>query len=326
MNIFYLHPAPEVAASYLHDKHVVKMILESTQILCTVHARYGHVTQYKPTHQHHPSVVWAGDRVAHYQWLFAHAMALCREYTHRYSRTHACEAVLRRLERPPLGLHAGGWVPPPQAMPDEFKVPGDSVAAYRKYYLARKVVQSRWTRRDVPSFVLGESNMATAKKTAPTAKTAPVAKTAPAKAAAPAKKAAAPVVEQPEAAEATPRTRGPRGVPETAVITLLVEGNPKREGSKAHAVFSHYENGQTIADFCAALEATDPDMVKEATPNLVYDAKHGFIEIEGYTPPGGVIVKEVKPKSEKPAKASKSKKAAAEQAAVEEEAAEEVVD
>lgn len=158
--------------------------------------------------------------------------------------------------------------------------------------------------------------MATAKKTAPTSKSTPAKKVAPV--------VEAPVVE----AAAIPRTRGPRGVPETAVITLLVEANPKREGSKAHAVFSHYENGMTIADFCAALEATDAEMVKEATPNLVYDAKHGFIEIEGYEPPGGVTVKEVKqpkPKAEKPAKGS-GKKAPAETAAADAEADEEVID
>lgn len=178
--------------------------------------------------------------------------------------------------------------------------------------------------------------MATAKKTAPVAakKTAPVAaKSAPVAAkSAPAKKAA--VVEQPAETEAAaPRTRGPRGVPETAVITVLAEGNPKREGSKAHAVFSHYENGQTIADFCAALEATDAEMVKEATPNLVYDAKHGFIEIEGYEPPGGVIEKKVRepkaPKAAKAPKAGKAKPTAEQQQAqadADAEAEEEVVD
>lgn len=176
--------------------------------------------------------------------------------------------------------------------------------------------------------------MATAKtapkKTAPTS-AAPAAKTAPAKTA-PAKKAAAAPAPEPEVEAAAPRTRGPRGVPETAVISLLVEGNPKREGSKAHAVFSHYEDGQSIAEFCAALEATDADMVKEATPNLVYDAKHGFISIEGYEPPGGVIektVKEPKPvKATAPAKKGGKSKAtqAAEQAAADETAEEEVVD
>lgn len=321
MNIFYLHQEPVVAANYLHDKHVVKMILESAQILCTVYARYGQSAPYKPTHQNHPSVVWAGDTVQQYQWLFRHAWELCNVYRRTYGRTHACEAVLRGLERPPAGLHRAGWVQPPQCMPEEFHTPGDSVAAYRKYYLARKVVQSRWTRRDVPPFVLGESNMATAKKTVPS-KTAPTSK----------KAAPAPAPAPVEAEEqAVPRSRGPRGVSESAVIRLKVQGNPKREGSKAHAVFSHYEDGQTIAEFCAALEATDPEMVKEATPNLVYDAKHGFIEIEGYTPPGGVVVKEPKPAKEpKAAKTGKSAKKAAEQseaeAEVESVAQEEVID
>lgn len=162
-----------------------------------------------------------------------------------------------------------------------------------------------------------------AAKAAP-AKTAPVAaKSAPAK-------KAAPVVEvaEPEEAETAPRSRGPRGTVESAVITLLVEGNPKREGSKAHAVFSYYEDGMTIGDFADAL--AEADLGKEATPNLVYDSKHGFISIEGYEPPGGVVVKEAKepkaPKAEKPAKGKKSKEAVQQEAAVEAEAEEEVVD
>lgn len=324
MNIFYLHPEPVVAATMQHDKHVVKMILETTQILSTVHARYGHTVGYKATHANHPSTRWAGDSVAHYQWLFRHAQGLCREYTHRYGRTHACEAVLRLLERPPTGLHAAGWVQPPQCMPDEFKVDGDSVAAYRKYYLGAKVVQSNWTRRARPDFVLsslGESNMATAKKIAPTSKTAAV-KSAPVVAA----KKAAPIVETPEVAEAAPRSRGPRGTTEDAVITLLVDGNPKREGSKAAAVFSYYESGMTIGTFADAL--AEAELGKEATPNLVYDAKHGYISIEGYEPPGGVTPKEVKVKAEKPAKAEKTAKKGktAEQAQADADAQEEVID
>jgi hypothetical protein len=166
--------------------------------------------------------------------------------------------------------------------------------------------------------------MATAKK-APT-KTAPV--SAPAKKVA-AKAAPAPAVEETEAP--APRTRGPRGVSEDSVINLLVETNPKREGSKAHAVFSHYEDGQTIAEFCAALEATDPEMVKEATPNLVYDAKHGFISIAGYEPPGGVTAKEVKAPKAKPAATApkgkgKGKPSKADTAQADAEAEEEVVD
>ena len=37
MNIFYLNESPEIAAVEHNDKHCVKMILESAQMLCTAH-------------------------------------------------------------------------------------------------------------------------------------------------------------------------------------------------------------------------------------------------------------------------------------------------
>ena len=37
MNIFYLHDDPKIAAEMSCDKHVVKMILESAQLLSTCH-------------------------------------------------------------------------------------------------------------------------------------------------------------------------------------------------------------------------------------------------------------------------------------------------
>jgi len=115
-------------------------------------------------------------------------------------------------------------------------------------------------------------------------------------------------VEAPKAAA----TRGPRGTVETAVITVLVDGNPKRSGSKAAEVFAHYQSGQTIAEFADALAAAG--LGKEATPNLVYDAKHGFITIDGYDP-GEVVVKA--PKEPKAPKAKKEKKVTEDTSAVE---------
>ena len=41
MNIFVVDEDPEVAARQLCDKHVVKMILESAQMLCTVALEHG---------------------------------------------------------------------------------------------------------------------------------------------------------------------------------------------------------------------------------------------------------------------------------------------
>ena len=89
----------------------------------------------------------------------------------------------------------------------------------------------------------------------------------------------APVAEKKErGANLPPVVKGPKGVPQDAVITFGVdkdgvpysatEHNPKKEGSKARAKFSLYREGMTIAQ---ALDAGIP------TGDLVYDRDHGFV-------------------------------------------------
>lgn len=127
--------------------------------------------------------------------------------------------------------------------------------------------------------------MATSKK--PAAKTAAApAKTAP-------KSTPAPAAEK-EKKVPLSKMRGPRGVAETAKITVLAPTNPKRPSSKAFQVFSLYKTGMTVGAFCDKVDATDNKGA--ATPNLVYDANHGFISIEGYTPPNPVEPKAPKEK------------------------------
>ena len=78
MNIFYLHEDPQKAAEYQYDKHVVKMILESAQMLCTAHHHYdnGDNVPYKKAHYNHPSTVWARANKPQYYWLYKHMIAL----------------------------------------------------------------------------------------------------------------------------------------------------------------------------------------------------------------------------------------------------------
>ena len=121
----------------------------------------------------------------------------------------------------------------------------------------------------------------------------------------PAKSAATPVVEATaaiekaaESSKAVIGVRGPKGVELTAAITLLVSGNPKREGSKAHGRFAAYVDGASVQ------EALDSGLT---TADLVYDAAHGHIAIEGYNPTL-VVKKEKTAKAEKPAKAPRAKK------------------
>ena len=81
MNIFYLDSDPSIAASYMYDKHKVKMILESAQMLCTAHHHFGlgDEVPYRKAHYNHPSTIWTRANTNHYYWLYQHMLALGHE-------------------------------------------------------------------------------------------------------------------------------------------------------------------------------------------------------------------------------------------------------
>ena len=142
MNIFYLHQDPTVSPSIMYNKHVVKMILETAQLLCTTHHIYnnGDNVPYKKTHQNHPSTVWTRTNTANYRWLYDHFIALCCEYESRYNKTHLCYTKCAdALEHPPVGMPESDTISEmPQCMPDEYKVAGNPVQGYRNYYIGEK--------------------------------------------------------------------------------------------------------------------------------------------------------------------------------------------
>ena len=144
MNIFYLDKCPDKAARLQYNKHVVKMILESAQMLCTAHHCYGDKDQvenvpYKQAHLNHPSTVWTRRSKSTYMWLYNHMMALGDEYTKRYGKTHLSITKCKDfLAIPPRHIQGDDWCQPPQAMPDQYKVPGCSITAYWNYYEGEK--------------------------------------------------------------------------------------------------------------------------------------------------------------------------------------------
>ena len=164
MNIFYLHENPEVAAQMQTDKHVVKMILESAQILSTTHRivdgehyieassgrrlqRWRHPKHddilYKATHFNHPSTKWVRESEQHYRWLYRHFVALSREYTKRYGKIHkSFDKLGVILSFSPEKIQDKGFIAPPLAMPDEYKC-GDPVQSYRNYYEAEKLKEQK---------------------------------------------------------------------------------------------------------------------------------------------------------------------------------------
>lgn len=116
------------------------MILESTQILCTVLAKTGVDTPYRPTHKNHPCTLWAEESLDNWLWLLDLTMALNSEYMYRFNRktSHKSAIVAQSLVFPeitPIGLTER-----PQAMPEKYRIPDDPVSAYRQYYLAEKII------------------------------------------------------------------------------------------------------------------------------------------------------------------------------------------
>lgn len=157
MNIFYLDEDPAVAAISHCDKHCVKMILETAQLLSTAHRvcdgdEYADEQGlYRATHKNHPSAIWVRETVTNYAWTYKLLTALCAEYTARYGKVHSTERLLKALRYPPQNMGAGKFKPPPQCMPDECKHE-DTVTAYRTYYLKEKIGIAEWRHSHPPKW------------------------------------------------------------------------------------------------------------------------------------------------------------------------------
>jgi hypothetical protein len=153
MNIFILDKDISTCAQYHCDQHVVKMILESVQIMCTALNKKGFSTPYKSTHVKHPCVLWAEESYSNFLWLNDLALALNDEYRFRFEKNtnHSSIAVLTEIAH--FSYKDIGLTEFAQAMPEKYKVPGDAVAAYRKFYIGEKLRFAKWTKRAVPFWI-----------------------------------------------------------------------------------------------------------------------------------------------------------------------------
>ena len=159
MNIFVLDEDPKIAAQMMCDKHVVKMIVESCQMLSTNHRLSGSNTVYtitfdlyKQAFANHPCTVWARQTKENYMWLSDHTLELCHEYTRRYGKVHSCETMATWFSMYyPLKTPEGGLTPFAQAMPDKYKSE-NAVNSYRSYYLGEKSMFAKWKQQNVPEW------------------------------------------------------------------------------------------------------------------------------------------------------------------------------
>ena len=153
MNIFVLDTDIKRCAQYHCDQHVVKMILESVQILCTALNKKGFSTPYKSTHIKHPCVLWTEESYDNFCWLSELASELNREYQYRYEKEqdHKSIAVLSQIQK--HRYSQSGLTEFRQAMPEEYKVDGDAISAYRNFYIGEKLKFAKWTKRETPEWV-----------------------------------------------------------------------------------------------------------------------------------------------------------------------------
>ena len=152
MNVFILDRDPVLAAQHQCDRHVVKMVLETAQLLCSIYEPG--VAPYRRTHYNHPCAVWLREAQGNWDWLLEHGNALSAEYTHRYGKRHAsAEAIAFCAGHAPRGslFSKIDLTAFPQVMPEKYRG-DDTVEAYRRYYRAEKARFAKWTRRPVPGW------------------------------------------------------------------------------------------------------------------------------------------------------------------------------
>lgn len=188
MNIFVLDKSPKKAAQFHCDKHVVKMILESGQMMCTAHwlhnlwAHHKRLKDFKRvrdakefivkntktrlippwsmSHVRHPCTKWTASVTGNYNWHIELMRALLDEYTRRYSKFHKSEEVYEWLiKNRPVNMSQGKKEMHPLCMPDECKVQGNPVLSYRNYYNKHKAYMARWKLGNVPHWYTGDQNV-----------------------------------------------------------------------------------------------------------------------------------------------------------------------
>ena len=141
-----------IASAKSQDNYrVVKMILESCQILSTVLNEQGIDAPYRSFNPKHPSCLWAAESSSNFLNLVDHCAAMIDEYEARFGKTHKCKAVLKKIVK----LHDSGRFPRLEstplrlAMPSEFRS-NNPVLSYRKFYASKPRV--RYPKDKVPSW------------------------------------------------------------------------------------------------------------------------------------------------------------------------------
>lgn len=177
MNIFVTNKNPHLAARDLDDRRLVKMVLETAQIICTAavkkhpYDKNPSSVPYKPTHINHPCCLWANEKTSHLIWLVDYFVELSDEYTFRFNKVHKSYTTMQVIgpikyvsnTKPVHRLFLGENIVFVNCAANatkglNFKHIEDTVLAYRLYLIARWELelqsgyQPKFTKRDFPEW------------------------------------------------------------------------------------------------------------------------------------------------------------------------------
>jgi hypothetical protein len=177
MNIFALHMDPWQCARWHVDRHVVKMINESAQLLSNaIHFHTGRLCYNtknvlklksaiaglpKPTHYEHKCSRWTRETRANYEWLCELFDALLVEYTHRYGKIHKYARLSAKFKKSNQHIPPGKLTPWALAMPDYLAQASnhtEAIERYRDYYAWYKWHIWRWSKREPPPWLIDSSH------------------------------------------------------------------------------------------------------------------------------------------------------------------------
>ena len=156
MNIFFLDEDYKLAAKYHVNRHVIKMQVESAQMLSTAsfisRNRPEDWMFYKPTHENHPCNVWARKSLDNWLWLRNLAYELQNEWRYRWNHTKNHKSILMLDNLPEPLIPSIGLTELPQAVDENCKS-DNPIDAYRKYYITSKTKLHDWGIRGKPEWI-----------------------------------------------------------------------------------------------------------------------------------------------------------------------------
>ncbi len=147
-------PCPKESAKFLDNTRVVKMVLETAQMLSTALAYHFIDIGYKTTHPNHPCNIWVRKSRENFLWTVEHGKALSEEYTKRYGKVHKSLEVILKAELYASHIPSKGLTEPANCAANEklgisFKHLDNVYEAYKQYLYARFLNDKKPSRSNI---------------------------------------------------------------------------------------------------------------------------------------------------------------------------------